>query len=196
MIKKLGELGNLKMPKRIKYDNGKKFNIVDVTAIDLDGCFNTKYKTTNNRSNLLNINDVVIVSFDYTGKALGHTFYIDKANKYVAGIDTIVMSDIVVNAKALSYYLQRKEIKKQFSKFANVAITNSKRVSVEDIKNIEVDMELLKETSKYIEVIDNINNQLTTINKEIEETKKMKSAISKKIFNDIKNEKCENILKY
>ena len=39
MIKKLKDLGTLKIPNRIKYSEGSKYNVADITAIDINNLF-------------------------------------------------------------------------------------------------------------------------------------------------------------
>lgn len=193
MIKKLGEIGQIKVPRRIKYSEGTKYNIVDVTAINVYDLYRTGYKKTDNRTNLLEKDDIVIVSFDYTGHALGYSFYIDKKNTYVAGIDTIILTDCTINSKALSAYLSRNEIKKQFLKYSNLAITTSKRISPSLLSEIEIDLDKVKEIEKYLNAVNEIDNLLFNAYQSLTELEILRKEAAKRIFKEIEGCESKNI---
>lgn len=179
MIKKLKDLGTLKVPNRIKYSEGSKYNVADITAIDIHHLFLKDYKKTDDKTNLLKKNDLAIISFDYSGNALGHALYIDKNYKYVAGIDTIIFTESKINSKALAIYLDSFEVKKQINRFSNTALTTSKRISINHLKEIEIDIFKVKEIEKKLLVFEKFDlfieeywESILNINSFYNETKK------------------------
>lgn len=188
MIVKLKNLGTLKVPNRIKYSEGSKYNVADVTAIDINNLFLKDYKKTDDKTNLLKKDDLVIVSFDYSGNALGYTFHIDKNYKYVAGIDTIIFTESKVNSKALKYYFSGMNVKKQINKFSNSALmTISKRISINDLKEIEIDLDKLKEIEKNISVYENLSLYIEECWKSLKTAKTFYKEVKKDIFSKAEN---------
>ena len=188
MIEKLKKLGILKIPNRIKYTEGSKYKLADVTAIDINNLFIKDYKTTDNETNLLKKDDLVIISFDYSGNSLGYALYIDKDNSYVAGIDTIIFTCSKVNTKALKFYLSQTEVKKQINKFSNSASMGvSRRISVNNLKEIEINLDKLKKIEENLSVFENIDLYITQCWKELSTIKFLYNETKKNIFSSAKD---------
>lgn len=190
---KIKDICTVKMPRRVKFSEGILYSVIDITAFDSEYNIDKDYRKMDDNTNLLKKDDIVILNFDYTGNALGHPFLINLNNKYVAGIDTIILTDVKVNSKAFYLYLQSNEILKQVNKFAVMAITNSKRINASDYENIEINLDKIKELEKLDETIVNINYTMKNLYKELDKTKVLKESIFKEIFAKKSNWKKEKI---
>ena len=138
---------------------------------------------------VLELNDVLL---NITGASIGRCAVVNEmiVNGNVNQHVCIIRSNEAVDSEFLCNYLLSNYGQKQIDSFQ--AGGNRQGLNFEQIKSIRISIPTLNEQKHIAELLCTINQRIETQNKIIEDLKKLKSAIRKKMFSLLKDEYTES----
>ena len=154
----------------------------DITYIDEDT--HQRQKSTE-----LQLDDVLL---NITGASIGRSALVNQqivggnVNQHVC----IIRANKKLIPSFLCYFLLSQYGQKQIESFQ--AGGNRQGLNFEQIRSIKIGLPSIEEQKKIADLLLLIEQRITTQNKIIEDLKKLKSAIRKRVFTSLKNEHTEN----